>query len=269
MNLKKKIEECSTTTNPSKLRKVKLEMKEEIDNSTNSSMDSELFLCDNDTNSENVDDDLIYSNNVSDRRLFYEATEGDLYKYKYSVELVDPASPHRVWVGVTAKTHPIKHYITTKDHNGKLSTIFHNHRSKYVVMSACTSFLRHNDPNHDGVLPEDPLHFSVVDVCLIITNMMNQLHPVSLTKEAVIQYIDKECLLQRFTKFLHNKLELIKYGDNILTTNTSHHTSRREFDQRWLNPPNRTLTSDNVWDLLKKNIFWMLTNVFIICSLFV
>ena len=82
MNLKKKIEECSTTTNPSKLRKVKLEMKEEIDNSTNSSMDSELFLCDNDTNSENGDDDLIYSNNVSDRRLFYEATEGDLYKYK-------------------------------------------------------------------------------------------------------------------------------------------------------------------------------------------
>ena len=82
--------------------------------------------------------------------------------------------------------------------------------------------------------------------------MMNQLHPVSLTMEAVIQYIDKDCLLQRFTKFLHNKLELIKYGDNILTTNTSNHTSRDDFEERLLNPPNRTLSCEDIWTILRK-----------------
>ena len=60
MNLKKKIDECSTNEKPSKLRRGELKMKEEIVNSTNSSMG------DNDSNSANdeVDDDLIYSENV-------------------------------------------------------------------------------------------------------------------------------------------------------------------------------------------------------------
>ena len=261
MSLKKKIEECSTNSKPSKLRKVELKMEEEIDNSTNSSMDTVSFPYDNDSNGVNgvSDDDLIYSDNVADRRLFYDATEGDIWKYKCSVELLDPASSHKVWVGVSGKTRPIKHYITTKDLDGELSTIFLNHRSRNVVKTACASFLRHNDPNHEwsskDVFPEHPLHFSVVNDCLIITHMMNQLNPVSLTKEAVIQFIDKDWLLHRFTKYLHNKLELIEYGDNILTTNTSNHTSRSEFEQRWLDPPNRTLSSDDVWTILKKKYF--------------
>ena len=73
MSLKKKIEECSTNSKPSKLRKVELKMEEEIDNSTNSSMDTVSFPYDNDSNGVNgvSDDDLIYSDNVADRRLFY------------------------------------------------------------------------------------------------------------------------------------------------------------------------------------------------------
>ena len=151
MSLKKKIEECSTNSKPSKLRKVELKMEEEIDNSTNSSMDTVSFPYDNDSNGVNgvSDDDLIYSDNVADRRLFYDATEGDLWKYKYSVELLDLASSHKVWVGGSGKKHPIKHYITTKDLEGKLSTIFLNHRSRNEVKTACLSFLRHNDPNHE------------------------------------------------------------------------------------------------------------------------
>ena len=147
-------------------------------------------------------------------------------------------------------------YITTKNHEGKLSTIFLNHKSRDVVKTACLCFIRHNDPNHEwsnkGVLPEHRLHFSVVDDCLIITHMMNQLQPVSLTKEAVIQFVDKDWFLHRFTKYLHNKLELIEYGSNILTTSIGNHTTRSEFEERWANPPNRSLSSEEVWCLLKK-----------------
>ena len=246
MNLKKKIVESSTNEKPSKLPREELEMEEEIENSTNSSMD------DNDE----VDHDLIYSENVSDRRLFYEAANGDLYKYKHSLELLDSASPHKVWVGVSGKTLPIRHYITTKNIEGQLSTIFLDHGSRNVVKKASVSFLRHNDPNHEwsnkNGFPDHPLHFEVVNDCLIITHMMNQSHPVSLTREEVIQLIEKEWILHRFTKYLQNKLQLLEYGEDILTTNTSHHISRSEFEQGWLNPPNRTLSSDDVWTLLKR-----------------
>ena len=253
MNQKKKMEECSTNVKPSKLSRVELKMEEEIVNSTNTSMG------DNDTNSGNdkVDDDLIYSGDVSDRRLFYDATDGDLWKYKYSVELLDPASPHKVWVGVSGKTFPIRHYITTRNIEGELSTIFLDHGSRNIVKTACASFLRHDDPNHEwgnnmNVSHDHPLHFGVDNDCLIITHRMKQSHPVSLTKEEVIQLIDKDWLLHRFTKYLHNKLILIEYGEDIITTNTSPQLSRSEFEQRWLNPPNRTLPSDDVWTLLKK-----------------
>ena len=174
MTLKKKMEECSTNVKPSKLSRVELKMKEEIVNSTNSSMG------DNDSNSANdeVDDDLIYSGDVTDRRLFYDATDGDLWKYKYSVELSDPASSHKVWVGVSGKTFPIRHYITTRNIEGELSTIFLDHGSRNIVKTACASFVRHDDPNHEwsnmNVSHDHPLHFGVDNDCLIITHMMKQ-----------------------------------------------------------------------------------------------
>ena len=264
INPKKKIDK-----KPSKLSRMELEIEGPFENPTMnlkkekigeepSEFSMEELIIEGvfeDDNDEGYDD-LIYSENVSDRRLFYDATNGDLYKYKYSVELMDSASPHKVWFGVSAKTLPIRHYITSKNIEGQLSTIFLDHGSRNVVKSASTSFLRYNDPNHEwadkNVIPDHPLHFGVTNDCLIITHMMNQSHQVSLTKEEVIQLIEKEWLLHRFTKYLHNKLQLIEYGENILTTNTPNHISRSEFGKRWLNPPNKTLSSDEVWTLLKR-----------------
>lgn len=251
MNPKNKREEC--VGNPSKL--CKSDLNEESHNSTNLSMDSDSIPSDNGSNSENGGD-LIYSDSVSDRKLFFETTDGDLWKNKCNIELLDPSASCRVWIGVTGNTHPIKHYITSKDINGKLSTIFLDHRSRHVVKTACVSFLRHGDPNQEWVRekisPGDKLHFSVDGDCLIISNLMNQLASVTLSKPAVIQFIDKDWVLHRFTKFLHNKLELIAYGENILTTNTSNHTSRDDFIERWLNPPNRTLSCEDIWTILRK-----------------
>ena len=263
INPKKKIDE-----KPSKLSRMELEIEGPFENSTRNlkkekideeptklSMEELIEGVFDDDNDE-VDNDLIYSENVSDRRLFYDAANGDLYKYKHSLELTDSTSSHKVWFGVSGKSHPIRHYITTKNIEGQLSTIFLDQGSRNVIKSASTSFLRYNDPNHEwanmNVFPDHPLHFGVDNDCLIITHMMKQSHPVSLTKQEVIQLIEKDWVLHRFTKYLHNKLQLIEYGEVILITNTPQHISRSEFEKKWLNPPNKSLSCDDVWTILKR-----------------
>ena len=201
-------------------------------------------------------EDLIHKDNVSDRRLFYDATDGNVEKYKFCVALDDHTSPNQIWVGVTAKTCPIKHYITMKDENGKLTTIFLDHMNRNILKTAFASFLQTGNPNQlwkrDGVLSPHPLHFSTADDSLIITHIMNPLEPVVFTKEAINQFYDKEWVLERFIKYLHNKNELMRYGENILSVCTSKCISRQEFGRRWMKPPNRTLSLDDVWNLLKK-----------------
>ena len=92
-------------------------------------------------------EDLIHKDNVSDRRLFYDATDGNVEKYKFCVALDDHTSPNQIWVGVTAKTCPIKHYITMKDENGKLTTIFLDHMNRNILKTAFASFLQTGNPN--------------------------------------------------------------------------------------------------------------------------
>ena len=201
-------------------------------------------------------EDLIHTDNVSDRRLFYDATDGNVEKYKFSVALDDHTSTNQIWVGVTAKTCPIKHYITMKDENGKLATIFLDHINRNILKTAFASFLQTGNPNQlwrrDGVLSPHPLQFSTADDCLIITHVLNPLEPVVFTKEAINQFYDKEWVLERFVKYLHNKNELMRYGENILSVCTSKCISRQEFGRMWMKPPNRTLSLDDVWNLLKK-----------------
>ena len=187
---------------------------------------SELLLVEKNDNDNSVYDgeiveDLIHADNVSDRRLFYDATDGNVEKYKFSVALDDHTSTNQIWVGVTAKTYPIKHYITMKDENGKLSTIFLDHINRNILKTAFASFLQTGNPNQlwrqDGVLSPHPLHFSTAEDCLIITHILKPLEPVVFTKEAINQFYDKEWVLERFIKYLHNKHELLRYGKNILS----------------------------------------------------
>ena len=232
---------------------------ENLNNSTKVEKESDTFSTGNgynDNSSEDceIDEDLIYAGNVSDRRLFYDAADGDLQKYKLSVELDDPTLPNQVWVGVTGKSCSIKHYITIKDQNGKVSTIFLDHMNRNIVKTAFASFLQHGDPNQlwkKDLLPH-PLHFSTEDDCLIIGHTFNHLWSVMLTKDTINQFYEKEWELERFIKYLHNKHELIRYGENILSDCTSKRISRQEFGRRWVKPPNRSLSLDDVWIFLKK-----------------
>ena len=258
MDSKKKNESGNPPPAPTKPLKL-----EEIVNEENlTNMDSDIIPREkldgvNLSEDESIEEEMIHSGNVSDRRLFYDATDGDLWKFKSSVELVDPKLSSRVWVGVSGKSHPIQHYITMKDQNGKLSTIFFDHMGKNIVKSGIASFIQHGCPNKnwkkDGVSSTHPLHFSSTGDCLVITHILRSSEPVVLTKDMCIQFYDgAEVILHRFTKYLHNRNELLHFGENILSTNTSNHITKQEFGERWLNPPNKMFTVEDVWTLLKK-----------------
>ena len=236
MDSKKKNEAVRPPPTPTKPSKLELKMED----STN--MDSHIIpreKLDDIVSTEDVVivEDLIHSGNVSDRRLFYDATDGDLWKYKLSVELVDPKSSSRVWTGVSGKSHPIQHYITMRDQNDKLSNIFLDRMGKNIVKTGIVSFIQHGCPNKnwkkDGISSTQPLHFSTVDDCLIITHILRSSQPVVLTKDMCIQFYEgAEVLLHRFTKYIHNRNELLQFGENILSSNTSNHISRQEFGER-------------------------------------
>ena len=153
MDSKKKNESVRPPPTPTKPLKLELKMEGGIANTENSTnMDSDMIPREKIDKNNSIEDgviqeDLIHSGNVSDRRLFYDAADGDLWKYKLSVELVDPKSTTRVWSGVSGKLHPIQCYITMKDQNDKLSTIFLDHMGKNIVKSGIAYFLQHGCPN--------------------------------------------------------------------------------------------------------------------------
>ena len=71
---------------------------ENLNNYAKTEKVSDTFSTGNDYNDNSSADceiveDLIYAGNVSDHRLFYDATDGDLGRFKFSVALDDPTSP--------------------------------------------------------------------------------------------------------------------------------------------------------------------------------
>ena len=208
---------------------------------------------DNEDDEEKLDIDC-----VNERRLFYDCTNGDLEKYKFCVGLDSENETASVWIGVTSKTSPFRYYICAKNENGHLSTVFLDQIMFSQLQTAFVSFLQYGNPNHlwtaDGITSTHPLEFSTTNNCLQVKHILNPMNPIIFTMQHIHRFHEKKWEIQRFVRFIIKKIQLVSYGESILShfVEESRNVLKDDFIREFVNPPNTMLTAHHIWEVLKK-----------------
>ena len=214
------------------------------------------------TESDSEDNTSLNPSVIKERRLFFECTNGDLEKYKYSIRL---ESFTTAWIGITARFEPFKYYLTVKNNSTSVSTIFIDQKTKNQLDTAVLSFVRTGNLPHtwkkDG-MAQSNLEYLVENEHLIIKQHLNSsrtdLKPLKsfiFDKDMATQYVDAMWQIDRFAKYIISRNDLVSYGESILvdTANRELTITKDLFTHVFYGttPPNGVLTAGEIWNILK------------------
>ena len=217
---------------------------------------------------EGEDGDDINCEVLKDRKLWFECVSGNHDKVKQSITLESSSQKlPTVWVGVTGCHSPIKTYICQKSS----SNVFASYYLDIPTFKRLhNSFIRFNSEGEyfepDNIDSKNPPTTKLVvvkssdkDQPLLVLQHKASMGKV--VKETVFdhhmvqQYISKCWQLQRFICYLEKRDNILKYGESIiLHGGRTGYLNKKLFQELFTNsnPPNYVLTSNEVWNYLKK-----------------
>ena len=212
---------------------------------------------------------FIHRSVVVDRNLFHECSNGDLEKLKYSVRLDSYSNLPTLWVGVTGKCSPFKAYICQKNEDNVMSSFYTDIETFNRVHANLIGFGEKGKDYQPFEVDNKSPRTTTLSISnheqqgpLLVLNhnapIGKNVKEVKFDLQMVKQYIAQCWSLRRFISYLKKREDILKFGESIiLQTDTI--DNNEEFGREWFieafdasTPPNRVLTSSDVWTLLKK-----------------